>query len=160
MVMWKAFITGSVTEHFLCSITAKSYYYCADLPENLIRLAFAFNPVLIWKLKGKKVNQVAKTTQLISSRAKAQSQVCVAPEPVLFPLSPAEMAARWCQFMVVKDLSSDLQGALLLAFGNCTCQFSVHCKRLAVLALLPNGSVPPAQPRERPHLFPSGPWKW
>lgn len=102
--MWKAFITGSVTEHLLCSITA-------NLPENLIRLAFAFNPVLIWKLKFKEVNKFAKITQLINSRGKIQSQVCVAPEPILFPLSLLRLPRTGVSSLVMKDLDSDPRGA-------------------------------------------------
>lgn len=115
----ESFYHRSVTEHLLCSITA-------NLPEDLIRLAFAFNPVLIWKLKLKEVNKFAKITQLINSRDKIQSQVCVAPEPILFPLSLLRLPHAGVSSLVMKDLDSDPWGALLLAFW--TGQFSVHCK--------------------------------
>lgn len=103
--MRKAFITGSVTEHLLCLITA-------NLPENLIRLAFAFNPVLIWKLKLRKVNKFAKIAELlISSRGKIPSQVCVAPEPILFPLSLLGLPHAGVGSLVMKVLDSAPQGA-------------------------------------------------
>lgn len=103
--MRKAFITGSVTERLLCLITA-------NLPENLIRLAFAFNPVLIWKLKLREVNKFAKIAELlISSRGKIPSQVCVAPEPILFPLSLLGLPHAGVGSLVMKVLDSAPQGA-------------------------------------------------
>lgn len=144
-VMWEAFST--VICHLMCSGTANCccyYYYCCccvNLPDNLIWLTFAFNPGYIWKLKPRKVKKFARITQLISSRAKIQIQVCVAPELIFFPVPPAQIATCLCQFS-----GAGGPRPVPLSWG---CRWRLDmpvlcaCNHLAPPALLPNGSCAP-----------------
>lgn len=133
-VLWKAFSTVSGSDYH--------YYYCVNLPDNLIQLAFALILCYIQKLKLRKVKKFARIMQLIRSRAKMQTQVCVAAEPILFPVPPAQITTCLCQFS-----RDEGPRPVILRWGCCWCfghATPLQYKHLACVALLPHGNCAPS----------------